>query len=132
MNDSSTHEIALELAALKAEVRGDIKNLATSVDEIKTGLNGVMALREDLAKFAIHHEQFRSETKTMWVRIDDQRGDIESLRDTVNHWKGALKMVGTIASILGVIAGAMVTWTWTQVQSVPVLVEKVRQLESSK
>lgn len=129
MGDQNAHELALELASFKAEVKAEIRNLATSVEEIKTGLNGVMALREDLAKFAIHHEQFRSETKTMWTRIDEQRDDLTKLRDQMNHWKGAIKMAGAIVSVLGVLAGAIITWTWAQVQAVPVLSEKVQQLE---
>jgi hypothetical protein len=124
------HEFAVELASFKAEVRADIKNLATSVEEIKSGMNGVMMLREDLAKFAIHHEQFRSETKTMWARIDEQRDEIAKVRDQMNNWKGALKMIGAISTIAIAFGGSVLAWTWMQVSAVPVMQEKISNLES--
>jgi hypothetical protein len=130
MPEQSNHEFAVELASFKAEVRADIKNLATSVEEIKSGMNGVMLLREDLAKFSIHHEQFRSEARTMWTRIDEQRDEIRDVAAQMNHWKGAIRMAGAIATVVATIAGAVLTWTWMQVSAVPVLSEKVKQLET--
>lgn len=126
---SDIHDVSLELATLKAELRSDIRSLSSSVEEMKDSLVRIGELRTDIARFAVHHDQFRVETQTMWKRIDDLRIDVESLKSQTDNWKGRLQMIGAVLTVLSAIAGGMVTWTWVTVQSVPVIAERLNSLE---
>jgi chromosome segregation ATPase len=126
MDNSQNIEVKL------AQLESKIESIADSLDEVKRGLIGLGDLREDLAKFAIHHEQFRNEAKTMWVRIDEQRDEIKRLNSTIDNWKGRLQMVGGVLTVLGALGGGVLTWTWSQVQTVPVLIERINNLEQTR
>ena len=126
MENNDLHNMAVKMAAMEQQMTA----LHTSMNDIKIGLSGLIQLREDLVKFSAHHEQFRAETKTMWNKIDSTRQDLETLKATINNWQGRLQMGAAILSIVGAVGGGIVTWTWVQVQSVPILVERLNSVES--
>ena len=132
MADNSSQDVALEVASLKAEVRSDIRNLAHALDDLKLQIEVITGLREELAKFGIHHNQFREETKTIWLRIDNNRDAIDRMQKTINQWIGGIRMLIAITGVLGAIGGSILTWTWWQVTAMPVMAEKVRNLEIRK
>lgn len=132
MADNSSQDVALEVASLKAEVRSDIRNLAHALDDLKLQIEVITGLREELAKFGIHHNQFRDETKTIWMRIDSNREAIEHMQKTINQWIGGIRMLIAVTGVLGAIGGSILTWTWWQVTAMPVMAEKVRNLEIRK
>jgi chromosome segregation ATPase len=121
----NSQEIAVKLAQMESK----IESIADSLDEVKRGLIGLGDLREELAKFAIHHEQFRNESKTMWARIDQQRDDLKVLNSTIDNWKGRLQNMGIVCSFLACLGGGVLAWTAIQVVSIPVMQEKINQLE---
>jgi chromosome segregation ATPase len=124
----NTQNIEVKLAQLESK----IESIGTTLDEVKRGLIGLGDLREELAKFSIHHEQFRNESKTMWVRIDEQRDEIKRLSSTIDNWKGRLHVIGGVLTVLGALGGGVLTWTWSQVQAVPVIVERIKQIEERR
>lgn len=119
------HQLTADMAVMKEQMRAMNENMA----EIKNGFVQLSDLREDLAKFAVHHEAFRNETKTMWSKIDAARGDIDSIKSDRDRVRGALGMAAIIWTLVTAVGGTLLGWTWIQVQSVPVLIERVNQLE---
>lgn len=122
-----THGLALEMA----EVRSDIKAVRLLLDDMRAGLVGVGDLREDLAKYQIHHEQFRQETKKVWERIDAHRDEIKALNATIENWKGRLQMAATVTTLLSAVGGSIVGWSWMRVQEIPLLEQRIQVLEKA-
>lgn len=125
----TVHDEIRALSVKMAAMEGRMGSIETGIADIKLGLGGLMELREDLKVFSVHHDQFKKEAQTMWTKLDGLRSEVDTLKEQRSQARGAIWMAGLVWVLLTAVGGSVLGWTWTQVQAVPVLAEKVSNLE---
>ena len=132
--EPTLNSLSVDMASLKAEmdgVRADLK-------DIKLGIGAMMEIKERLSEFTVHHEMFRKETQTMWVKIDGQREDLKTLEEKVDlreravseqvaRWKGAVQAMGAIGALVMTMLGGLTMKLYTDINESIVNVRVLQQ-----
>jgi predicted nuclease with TOPRIM domain len=137
MEQQTNHEIAQELAVLKAEMKAEMKGISTSIESIHKQLDSVVQMRDEITRMASNYENWKAEKETMWKRVDGLREDLESLREKeladlkreLNQWEGASKLARVFFGVLSGLFTASITYLFVALTDAKVMAEKVRVLE---
>lgn len=139
MSDSD-NDLAVALAQLKEQIR----SVASSVEEIKATMGQVVALDRTIAELSIHNQNLRDDVKLLWVRIDNQKAADETLKkniDTVdskvegltNRARGAMWVLGIMLGTFQAIVLASLAWVFNHVNDADVTnrlqQQRIEQLE---
>lgn len=114
--------VAVELAALKEKVG----SMLTTVEDIKTAVQQIVAIDRTVAQHSIHLDQTRKDIGTVFARIDEGKIADEQLGKTIamvaekgeefkNQWSGATRAAGLILGFLQVVFVATCGWLFSLV-----------------
>lgn len=139
-NDSNTNDLAVALAQLKEQ----LKNVASSVEQIKSSVAQVVALDRTIAELSIHNQNLRDDVKLLWTRIDEHKSAHERHRtavDTVddkvealtNKARGAMWVLGITLGTFQTIVLVSLAWVFNHVNDSDVTnklqQQRIEQLE---
>lgn len=142
-NDGSTSDLAVALAQLKEQIR----SVASSVEEIKSAVGQVVALDRTIAELSIHNQNLRDDVKLIWNRVDEAKADRDKLERAIeaaeaktdalaNRAKGALWAIGVLLGAFQAIVLASMAWVFTHVSDADVTnrlqQQRIEQLEAQQ
>lgn len=141
-SDNST-DLAVALAQLKEQLR----NVASSVEDIKSAVGQVVALDRTIAELSIHNQNLRDDVKLIWTRVDKAKSDRDALERAIeaaeaktdalaNRAKGALWAIGVLLGAFQAIVLASMAWVFTHVSDADMTnrlqQQRIEQLEAQQ
>lgn len=97
-----------EILVQLAELRQQMTNVNTSVDEIKTSVKEVLSLDRSIAELAVHQRQQAKDIHFQWERIDANRIAIEKVDRNAEEWINKGRGAWSTMLILGSLAQAAI------------------------